>query len=168
MIFILKSGVPSCVNRDKFINIDEYVYNESQVTRECPLECSSYTYAFSMSYNEFPTKNLIRKSLKTRPDYFQRVFGRDPVNITTDLFKASFLSAFIYFDEFTITEITEKPAIDLTTLIANLGGTIGLFLGFSLMSAVEMLELSVLFFYVFITNYYKRYKQNRIHVIQKQ
>ncbi len=36
---------------------------------------------------------------------------------------------YVYYDDHEYTEIQESPAVDLITLIANLGGTIGVFIG---------------------------------------
>lgn len=51
------------------------------------------------------------------------------------------LELYVYFENMKYMEISEKPSMTLNGLISNIGGTIGLFLGMSVMSLIEVLEL---------------------------
>jgi hypothetical protein len=44
----------------------------------------------------------------------------------------------------TYTSTTESAAVTTETFISNLGGTLGLFIGISILSFVELVELAVL------------------------
>ena len=48
-----------------------------------------------------------------------------------------------YFDDLVITEITASPSVQFVDLISNIGGFFGLFVGLSVLSFVELIELAV-------------------------
>ena len=51
----------------------------------------------------------------------------------------------IYFENFLVTYIEESPVISKTSLISNLGGILGLFIGISILSFVEIFDLFLKF-----------------------
>ena len=53
---------------------------------------------------------------------------------------------FLYFQELKYTEIFQIPITSVTDLVSNIGGTLGLFLGISLLSFVEFIEFITLSF----------------------
>lgn len=48
---------------------------------------------------------------------------------------------YLYFQELTYTEFVQIPKTTVTNLVSNIGGTLGLFLGLSLLSFIEFIEL---------------------------
>ena len=56
----------------------------------------------------------------------------------------------IYLQSNTIAYVVESPTITLSQLLGNLGGVIGLYLGMTVVSAVELAEMLVLLIYVTI------------------
>jgi hypothetical protein len=44
----------------------------------------------------------------------------------------------MFYEDFSVTEIEETPVMDVVTLLSNIGGVAGLFLGVSLLSFFEM------------------------------
>jgi hypothetical protein len=64
------------------------------------------------------------------------------------------------------TESTEQPAIDVVTLISNIGGSLGLLLGICCVSLVEAFELTLKTLLVFLKHKKKQRKvQNHNKVI---
>jgi hypothetical protein len=47
----------------------------------------------------------------------------------------------VFYDRLSYTEITEKPSVPFVDLVSNVGGTFGLFIGISLLSFLEVVEL---------------------------
>ena len=56
-----------------------------------------------------------------------------------------FASIKIYYDELKYTMIDQIPKMDVTSLISDIGGNLGLFLVLSICSLMEVLELIWLF-----------------------
>jgi hypothetical protein len=108
-----------------FVNL-EYSYDI------CPLECES----FSFSYSTSSSGPVNRRYLRALKKYF--------VNITDDDLASSVAFVNIYYNHLGYTEINEKPNYTTLSLISNVGGTLGLFMGLSLLSLFEIVELFIL------------------------
>ena len=70
-------------------------------------------------------------------------------SITNEMVKSSVVRVYVY-DSLSYTQSEEAPQIDIISLIANIGGNLGLFLGVSLFSVWEVV-ITVLEIY-----FYKR------------
>ena len=55
----------------------------------------------------------------------------------------NFVYTRIFYESLSYTLTTEAPKIDLVSLLANIGGTLGLFLGVSALSACELVEVLI-------------------------
>ena len=56
----------------------------------------------------------------------------------------------IFYESLSYTVSTEAPQIDFVSLLANIGGNLGLFLGVSLFSICELVEVAFEFGYIWI------------------
>ena len=70
------------------------------------------------------------------------------------------------FSDLKYTLITQKPKIELFGFISNIGGTLGLFIGFSFISVLELFELLVEYTLI-IFNYWLKYILNYSYLKQK-
>jgi hypothetical protein len=59
----------------------------------------------------------------------------------------------VYFNELTYTHIEESAETTVNTLIAAMGGNLGLFVGMSLISLIEIIEL---FYYIFVNTIHSK------------
>jgi len=57
-------------------------------------------------------------------------------------------SLIIYFEDFKYSLISQQPKIELFSLISNLGGILGLFIGFSFISLLEIIEVLAELMYI--------------------
>ena len=73
--------------------------------------------------------------------YFIKTYNIDVS--TYDLYKDYFYSIKVFYAEATYTQITEAPQQGIVDLLSSLGGNLGMFLGFSIFSLVELLELLI-------------------------
>jgi hypothetical protein len=55
---------------------------------------------------------------------------------------------YVYYQDLKYTLISEQPKVELFGLISNLGGILGLFIGFSFISLLELFELIAEFIYI--------------------
>ena len=67
-----------------------------------------------------------------------------------DEYKSRALALNIYFKTLQYTLITESAKSSIVELFSNIGGTLGLFLGISLLSFVEIIELVLEILFVFL------------------
>ena len=102
----------------------------------CKNECESEAYGFSPSYNEYPSEQY--------GNFLLRLNKIKANNITSfDQLKRNVLSLNIYYDDLQYMIVEELPSTDLLTLVSAIGGTMGLFLGMSFLSILELVEIAV-------------------------
>ena len=82
--------------------------------------------------NEKAQQYLEHKLLKSKYEEF---------NSSLDDVKQSIVNLNIFYDRLSFTEISEKPSFTFVDLVSNVGGTFGLFIGISLLSLLEMVEI---------------------------
>lgn len=149
----------------------ELSFNMTDCVDQCPHECSSTTYDLSISYGEFPSRiymeNLMRRDQTGLYRWaFQAYQDGNSSGYQIDslvLARASLVKIFIYFEDIKYTRISEAPTITFVDLIANIGGTLGLFIGISLLSFVELIEL-IFDIVVIVWVSYKTKRQARISI----
>ena len=110
---------------------------DKQCSPSCPLECDSVNYELSLSTASYPTR--VFANVLSRRESIRRHFGENET-ITYEKLKESVLALDINFAELKYTLISESASKSIVDLIASIGGTIGLFLGTSLLGIVDVIE----------------------------
>ena len=105
---------------------------EETCANECPLECEYITYETAMSQLDYPNRQHF-DDLKTRFIEYE--------NMSIDEYKKTHLRLNIHFKSNDYAEIREMPKTSAIELISNLGGVLGIFLGLSIFSFVEVFEI---------------------------
>jgi hypothetical protein len=109
----------------------ECIYNEqnafrdeklNECNRKCPLECEWITYETQMSSLDLISSNATG------------------VNVS----KESLLSLKVYYSFTQFTEIREFPKTLLFDLVSQIGGSMGMLLGFSIFHLIELVEIIIL------------------------
>lgn len=116
---------------DKFINND---INE-MCSSLCPAECDSITYSISTSFSGYPLKSYAESQILTSPVIKQRF-----LNQTYEQIKSSVLSVNVYYDQLGYTVTSQQAKTNLFDVISNIGGLLGLFIGISFLSFIEIIE----------------------------
>jgi len=110
--------------------------------QKCPLECSTIKYETHLSSVDSPSIenfDLFKKD--------QAAFGRMQTEYkidlsSFDLYKKYFYSIKVFYPSIKYTYISESPQMTPYGLVSSLGGSLGMFLGFSVFSLIELLEIS--------------------------
>jgi len=130
-----------------------YIYEKLDYCNEqCPLECDSASYEISTSSLDFPTQNWFNVVFESSPAYvklFESIMNR---TLTYESFKESHLVVNIFYPSLKYTQITELPKTSLIDLVSNVGGLLGIFLGFSIFSIVEILEIIGRIIWIYMGN----------------
>ena len=104
---------------------------------ECPLECDSIDYSLTTSFAEFPSALY--------GDLFLKKSG---LKQNLSELRKGVLSINVYYSSLRYTEITQLEKSTVVDLVCSIGGTMGLFLGASLLSLIELLEALISVFLV--------------------
>jgi hypothetical protein len=132
-------GYPLCTNWTEYVNSFTLQFNFSFCNDLCPIECDSVTYELSTSYTTWPTYDSYIWAKNN--GIIESYFGTNDIDYEHAM--KSFVGARIYYRAIKYTEIVETPSMTFVDLIAAIGGMMGLFLGFSIMIIVEIIELAL-------------------------
>jgi hypothetical protein len=105
----------------------------------CPIECESMEIDVTTSSSAFPTRSFYEFYKDNK--YFKDKFQNE--TITYDMLKENILELNIYYDTFKYINTEQSPVSTIIDLISNIGGTLGLLIGISLLSLVEILEIII-------------------------
>ena len=136
---------PPC-NRTINKDIDLMAYQFVNGSLVCPIECESKQYSLEISTEDYPTRNhakLIMHSMVERLKNRANVKRSSSNNLTYQQIKERFASVYSRFDSLSLDQKIEEPAVPFMMFIANIGGTVGLFLGLSFLSVIEIFDLGV-------------------------
>ncbi|GFO36399.1 amiloride-sensitive sodium channel subunit beta [Plakobranchus ocellatus] len=116
---------------------EDFTDNKLDCTKNCPPACEETSFSMTVSSAHWPTR-----------DYRQTLLSQHGLdqNVTQPLEAAerSFLKLEIYFDSLNVGKVISQPAFTWNKLLSDIGGQLGLLLGFSILTAVEILELVVM------------------------
>ena len=131
-------------------------FSDEEASKQCPLECSSTTFDISISTLEYPTKQRYNILLNDYTDYmyyyaFEYEYNQPPpvTNLTLTQYQELFLQVNIYYPALKVTEITQSPKLSAIDLLSQIGGSLGMFLSFSMFTLLEVFEIFGLSIYVF-------------------
>ena len=105
----------------------------------CRLECNQTRFLTTISDLELDGStfvNYIKEHPKLAAD-----FVTTPLN--ADTAKKSVLQLNVFYSSLTFTQSEEIPKMDMVTLLGSIGGVLGLFMGVSVFSICEMLEIVI-------------------------
>ena len=107
----------------------------------CPLECSNDQITYSVSTSSFPSKSFAEVLLNNT--YVRQNLDYINAPYTIDSMRENFAYVNVYYDYSGYTLITETPSQEIVDLLSSVGGTMGLYIGISFLSFVEVFELMV-------------------------
>jgi hypothetical protein len=107
---------------------------------QCPLECNSTEFSNALT-SQAVAGTLFAALVKSRPVYASDFTTTTPINDVTTSNK--FVELNLYYDSLTYTTSTDSPSMDIVAFLANVGGTLGLFLGISLLSVCELIHVII-------------------------
>jgi hypothetical protein len=116
-----------------------YVKENDECLNRCPLECESVSYRTTVSSSQFPTVTYseVLAYNENVSDYFSSAKGESQQGMV----RSSVLSVNVFYKTDLYQKISEKPSVKIFEFVSNIGGVVGVFLGISLLSFVEVFEL---------------------------
>ena len=107
---------------------------------DCPLECESIAYDLTVSSMDYPSRELY--DLFVLDASYNATASKYGVDLSTyDLYKEYYYSLNVFYPKTQYTLINETPQMTVVSLLSSLGGSLGMFLGFSVFSFFEVFEL---------------------------
>lgn len=108
----------------------ESLFKNGKVKCSCPNPC----------YEEFFTNSISTASWPSEPELKQKIIElrRRNRNVTEKSFKENFLAIQIYYENFNIERTVHIPAYSIDDFFSDLGGSLGLWIGSSFLSLLEI------------------------------
>ena len=149
-----------CATNFYFNNYSQENFIAHNCYPKCPIECNKTDYKVSITFSQI------------LPEIYSSHFRRFSKNVslydanetvTLETVKNSLVRLNIYYNTLSYTIITENESITLVSLLSNIGGSIGLFLGSSLLSIVELVEIFIKFL-IFLNKFKSNSKLKQIDI----
>jgi len=127
----IETNITACIAKYliKFRNELQY----EKCNKYCPMECDSISYSIRHYLSNFPASGKIGKTSKK--DHGLNRFG------TYEEVNQHFVALYVYYKDLKYTLISQDPKTETFNFISNIGGILGLFLGISFLSFVEVFEI---------------------------
>ncbi|CAF0905049.1 unnamed protein product [Brachionus calyciflorus] len=119
----------------------------------CPLECTETIFSTEISSTSFPTEWYLE-------NFIRKIEAQENNSNASD--ESSMLLVNIFYNDLIYTIIEESPEVTPEFLLGQIGGYLGLFIGISVLSCMENVELVILF----ILHYYEKRKTNKQKAIK--
>ena len=117
-------------------------------TQYCPLECDSMIFQMTQSSASYPSIQHASKALMNNA-IIQSKFPNK--NLTYDLIKQSVLRLNVYYSDLSYMEYSQRAKTTLIDLVSNIGGIVGVFIGASFLSILEIAEVLIEVLSIFFT-----------------
>ena len=106
----------------------------------CPVECLAVDYKKSIHSAFYPTSAYL-SLLKQQSGFLSKYTTATQNSANFDSYIGSSISKInIFYNDISFIAYIESPSITWDTLVGNIGGILGLFIGISIMSIMEILE----------------------------
>lgn len=124
----------------------------------CPLECDSVIFSQYTSFSDYPSE-IYAKSLISNPK-IQSFYSSNLSQLTYESLKRNILQINVYYGDLGYERYEEISKMSWIDLISSIGGTLGLFLGMSFLSFVEILDMVL---QIAFHKHHSNNKSNAIH-----
>ncbi|KAM5171980.1 epithelial sodium channel subunit alpha-like [Mantella aurantiaca] len=131
------SEIPLCNISEPSVNhcveLYEYKLSHDQLKCHCPLQCQEENFQLTLSSSQWPSSKYL--------DYFSKHIQsrhgfQDVQNIRDNVVKVV-----VYYQQLNYELIEEVPSMQLVDLFSSIGGLVGLWIGVSVCTVAEFLEL---------------------------
>ena len=111
---------------------------------QCPLECDEIIYKTSISFSQMSDNDYYVQSIQLKPNLTLDFINR---TLNSQTAKESIVKVNIFYQSLSYTLTTETPKLDGISLLGEIGGHLGLFLGISVFSLCEIIEAGIEIFF---------------------
>jgi len=135
-----ETEVQKCI--DKFLKEFRLKYQAEKCAKYCPIKCDSMSFSITPFFKPFPSHGNISNKTKIENN-IQRFNTYEEVN-------KHLVILVIYYKELQYTLVKKEAKTETFNFVANFGGIMGLFLGVSFLSFVEIIEIFLEIFFALL------------------
>ena len=108
-------------------------YQNTSKSCECPQLCTKVEYHYKLSTLQYPTSFTVDRFRASNMTHWSREY-----------LSKNMISLLVYFQNMEYSVVEEVPATTRNEIIAQIGGQMGLFVGASLITVIEILKCVIL------------------------
>ena len=112
----------------------------------CPLECNQTRFYISLSSSKL-NMDYYSQGIDEIAVYYGIINQNETLSLEDKM--NSIIKFNVYYESLSYTITTETSAMDIVALLSNIGGTLGLFLGVSVLTVVELVDILLQDFLIF-------------------
>jgi hypothetical protein len=134
-----------CLNKifqEYLSNTSSKYYINTYCLPLCPLECNETLYGITLS-----TTDIIPEYYSAKVQEMAKSLNITNRTLSKEDIKNSIIKFSVLYQSMSYTISTESPTLDVIGLLAYIGGTLGLFLGISVLTFVEFVEIALAFIF---------------------
>ncbi|XP_063792325.1 degenerin unc-8-like isoform X1 [Pseudophryne corroboree] len=120
------------------VKLYEFKFAHDELNCHCPLQCKEEIYELTVSGSQWPSTAFIENFSKELKEWGGQM--RDIAD-NPALIRDNFVKVVVYFKQLNFELIEEEPSMTEINLISNMGGLVGLWVGFSVCTLAEFFEL---------------------------
>ncbi|XP_060598498.1 amiloride-sensitive sodium channel subunit alpha-like [Ruditapes philippinarum] len=152
-VHLNSTALPVCNTTDEtvekcLLSVD-IIFDSGEVACHCNGPCQETVYAKTLSSTFWPNNDyldiLISDICKTKNTTHFWSYACSSLsylqNYELDYYRNNFLRVLIYYEDLNYETITEEPMYESVRFLSDIGGAMGLFLGASVLSFVEFVQL---------------------------
>ncbi|ELU13553.1 hypothetical protein CAPTEDRAFT_63286, partial [Capitella teleta] len=106
-----------------------------ELTCHCPASCADVMYSLEVSLGKWPSEVQKEATFKKLSEKMGSGVLSPDYNYADNLIKLE-----VYYEEFNFEQIDERPSYTMWSYMSDVGGVLGLWIGFSLMTVFEFIE----------------------------
>jgi len=143
-----QTNVAPCVN-DVQVNCsnvywDKFVASEIGCTDYCPIQCYSSDFKITTSAASFPNPMTADTYIQYLTPGQRNATQSDEEDLK--MIKENLVSVYLYFSTLNTRVISQAPSYQMDSVLNDLGGQLGLWIGLSVMTIFELVEFILDFF----------------------
>nr|XP_015222677.1 PREDICTED: amiloride-sensitive sodium channel subunit gamma-like isoform X3 [Lepisosteus oculatus] len=122
------------------LELYEYKFAHDMLPCNCPLQCKEEIYQLTVSGSQWPATAFLEKFSS---DLREMGGQLGTIADNPQLIRDNLVKVVVYYQQLNYERIVEEPSITEIDLISNMGGLVGLWVGFSVCTLAEFFELFV-------------------------
>ncbi|XP_070565681.1 acid-sensing ion channel 2-like [Ptychodera flava] len=133
-------GIPPCSilnkTQDLCQQLMHFLFQKNMLDCGCPVPCWDKYYTYTASQSAWPAEVYLKpllRSLQSTNDKTRNINDMETANM-------NLASLVIYFDALNYELISENPDYPVESLFSDIGGTLGLYIGLSIITVLEFFE----------------------------
>ncbi len=128
-----------CINKTFYLKWDAVNFKKDNCYPHCPLQCNRTIFRTTASTTNIIGHNfaeLINENIHLSSDF-------NVTKVDKDLGRISVVKLNVYYNSLSFMISEDSPSMTIISLIAAIGGTLGLFLGVSMLSLCEIIQVLI-------------------------